>query len=71
MPTEITLPVHVRVGDHAAGCWGEVTIPVVGGRVSLRAARRTLADFLRAAADEIETPTEDDAEGVPDASADQ
>lgn len=66
MPAEITLPVYVRVGNHEEAHFGEVTIPVTSGEATLPCFRREMAAFLRAAADEIERPSE---EATDDASA--
>lgn len=65
MPAEIKLPVNVRAGDTEA-CWGSVRVRLTDGRVDERSFRREMASFLRAAADRLDKPTEDD-EGVDDA----
>ncbi len=54
MPVEISLPVHVRVGDTEAR-WGSVSAPVTDGKVDEAALRHALADFLRTAATCLET----------------
>jgi hypothetical protein len=72
MATEITLPVHVRVGDHIEARFGDITIGLVDGGVPLASVRAQLAAFLREAADVLENPSEDeDQEEVPDAAADR
>lgn len=59
MPAEITMPVHVRVGDHIEGHFGDLTVELEGnGGVSLQRVRAELAAFLRAAADELDNPSE-------------
>ncbi|MDT0409942.1 MULTISPECIES: hypothetical protein [Streptomyces] len=68
MATEVTLPVHVRVGE-AEGCLGELTVEATGGTVRGEDVLHQLAAFFREAADVIEHPTEDDDEEVPDAAA--
>lgn len=70
MPAEITLPVHVRVGDHPEAHFGDLTVPltaavVEGGlRIGIAEYRTRMAAFLRAAADAIENPSEDDEEAT-------
>lgn len=71
MPAVITLPVHVRVGDHIEAHFGDVTVELVDGGVPLSGVRTQLAAFLREAADVLENPSEDDEEEVPDAPADR
>ncbi|MFH8792205.1 hypothetical protein [Streptomyces sp. NPDC017941] len=66
MPVEITLPVFVRVGTTEA-CWGTVRTTATDGTVDEVVLRRELADFLRSAADCLETPAADDDREVPDA----
>lgn len=68
MAAEITLPVHVRVGD-TEGCWGEFSVEATDGVVRAGDVRRGLAAFLREVAAAIETPTEPDDEEVPHAAA--
>ncbi|MCI3240281.1 hypothetical protein [Streptomyces spinosisporus] len=73
MPAEITLPVHVRVGDHIEARFGDITVQLADGGVPLSGVRTQLAAFLREAADVLENPSEDDdeQEEVPDAPADR
>lgn len=66
MPAEIKLPVYVRVGQAPEAHFGDVTVPVQGDQITVKAYRREIAAFLRSAADELENPTTDD-EGVDDA----
>ena len=68
MAAEITLPVHVRVGDNEAQ-WGELTVEVRDGTVHEQDTRRQLAAFLREAADHLDNPPEGEGE-VLDAAAD-
>ncbi|MEU6279742.1 hypothetical protein [Streptomyces sp. NPDC047028] len=68
MRAEITLPVHLRVGDYD-GCFGDLTVGLEDGVVPLPGLRTQLAGFLRAAAEAIENPSQDDEE-VPGAAAD-
>lgn len=63
MPAEIVLPVYVRVGDHPGTHFGDVTVGLTNGKLDEAAYRKTMAEFLRAAADAIENPTETE-EGV-------
>lgn len=65
MPAEITLPVFVRIGSREAH-WGDITIPVKDNTIRTQALRQELAEFLRAAADEIEKQPAT-TEGVTDA----
>ncbi|MGW0550552.1 hypothetical protein [Streptomyces altiplanensis] len=67
MPATIKLPVLVRAGDTEA-CWGSIRVPLRDGRMDETAFRREMAGFLRAAADHLENPSEDDQE-EPDAPA--
>lgn len=62
MPAEIKLPVYVRVGEQDEAHFGEVTISVPEGEATVSAVRRELAAFLRAAADEMENPSQDEEE---------
>jgi hypothetical protein len=59
MSAEINLPVHVRAGDTEA-CWGSVRVPVVDGGLDVRTFRREMAALLRAAADCLDTPSDDE-----------
>ncbi|MCG7203967.1 hypothetical protein [Streptomyces arenae] len=63
-PGEITLPVHVRVGD-TEGHWGTITFPAGDGPLTEATIRRETAAFFREAADRLENPC--DCEEVPDA----
>ncbi|MET7321513.1 hypothetical protein [Streptomyces sp. NPDC005549] len=66
--TEISLPVYVRVGDTEELHLGDFTVDLANGTGALAYGRPQVAALLRAAADEVENPSEDDAE-VPDAAA--
>jgi hypothetical protein len=68
MAAEISMPVYVRVGDVEAR-WGELTVEATDGTVREQDTRRELAAFLRASADQVENPSEDDEE-VPGVAAD-
>ncbi|MFH9403268.1 hypothetical protein ACH4JS_26485 [Streptomyces sp. NPDC017638] len=63
MPTEITLPVAVRVGDTEAQ-WGTITLTEEDGPVTEDTIRRAAAAFFRTAVDILEHPRSDDAEEV-------
>lgn len=65
MAAEVSLPVHVRIGE-TEGRWGEITIEATDGVLDEGALRREAAAFFRAAADHLESPTADNGE-VPDA----
>ncbi|MEU9921882.1 hypothetical protein AB0H51_11395 [Streptomyces griseoluteus] len=65
MPAEIKLSVYLRVGQTPEAHFGDVTMPVRDGEVQVHVYRQHLAEFLRAAADAVENPTDD--EGVDDA----
>ncbi|WP_171110589.1 MULTISPECIES: hypothetical protein [unclassified Streptomyces] len=65
--TSVTLPVFMRVGDTEEFHLGDFTVDLVDGVGALQYGRPELAAMLRAAADEIENPS--DGEGVPDAAA--
>lgn len=62
MAVVVNLPVHMRVGDGEEFHLGDFEVDV-NGDGTLRYGRQQLAEMLRAAADEIENPSEDD-EGV-------
>lgn len=70
MPAEITLPVHIRVGDHPETHVGDLVLPLTatvaegGLRIGIEEYRTPMAAFLRAAADAIENPSEDDEEAT-------
>ncbi|MBK3563214.1 MULTISPECIES: hypothetical protein [unclassified Streptomyces] len=64
--TELSLPVYMRVGDQPEFRLGEFTFDLVEVDSSLQYGRPELATLLRAAADEIENPS-DTSEEVPDA----
>ncbi|MET7933482.1 hypothetical protein [Streptomyces sp. NPDC005322] len=64
--TSLTLPVFMRVGDTEEFHLGDFTVDLVDGVGALRYGRPELAAMLRAAADEIENPSEN-GEEVPDA----
>ncbi|MEU1141791.1 hypothetical protein ABZ392_33785 [Streptomyces sp. NPDC005885] len=64
--TELTLPVHMRVGDQPEFHLGVFTVDLLDEVGALRYGRPELAALLRAAADEIESQTVDVKE-VPDA----
>ncbi|MEV2249395.1 hypothetical protein AB0I94_02360 [Streptomyces sp. NPDC050147] len=59
MAAEIKLSVHVRAGDTEA-CWGSLRVPVADGRMDERAFRREMVGFLRAAADHLEKPSDEE-----------
>lgn len=61
MPTEITMPVIVRIGE-TEGRWGEITIETQDGEIDEVSLRRETAAFFRAAADRLENPGQDDEE---------
>ncbi|WP_327671836.1 MULTISPECIES: hypothetical protein [unclassified Streptomyces] len=65
MAAEISMPVHVRVGEHE-GHWGDLTVPVTDGTVSEQDVRRHLVAFLRECAAQLEAEL---TEEVPDAAA--
>ncbi|MFF8656816.1 hypothetical protein [Streptomyces huasconensis] len=73
MPAEIVWPVYVRVGDHPEAHFGDLALTATGAdgglRLDVTECRARFAEFLRAAADVLENPSED-AEEVPDAAAD-
>jgi hypothetical protein len=62
MAADFKLPVYVRVGDHPEAHFGDVTIGLTDGLLDEAAYRKEMAAFLRAAADAIENPSEDDEE---------
>lgn len=64
--TSASFPVFMRVGDTEEFHLGDFTVDLVDGVGALKYGRPELASLLRAAADEIENPTEGD-EGVDDA----
>ncbi|MCX4827177.1 hypothetical protein OG746_26715 [Streptomyces sp. NBC_01016] len=53
MAAEISMPVHVRVGEHE-GHWGDLAVPVIDGTVTERDVRRQLIAFLRDCAGQLE-----------------
>lgn len=57
--TSMTLPVYMRVGRSDEFHLGDFTVDLADGDGSLRYGRPELAAMLRAAADEIEHPSED------------
>ncbi|MER6515084.1 hypothetical protein [Nonomuraea sp. NPDC001636] len=65
--TSLTMPVYMRVGTTPEFHLGDFTIDLANERGALQYGRPELAAMLRAAADEIENPTRDDAEEVGDA----
>ncbi|WP_282698234.1 hypothetical protein [Streptomyces sp. CC208A] len=66
--TSLTLPVFMRVGATTEFHLGDFALDLADERGALQYGRPELAAMLRAAADEIENPTEPDEE-VPDAAA--
>ncbi|MBL1100135.1 hypothetical protein [Streptomyces coffeae] len=62
MALEMKLPVQIRAGETEA-CWGSVTVKVTESGIDKAAFPREMALFLRAAADHLENPGEND-EGV-------
>jgi hypothetical protein len=68
MTAEISLPVHVRVGQGPEHRLGTITLGAAGDTVDSRALRTELAAFHRAVADALDHPQQDDQE-VNDAAA--
>lgn len=57
--TELTMPVFMRVGGQEEFHLGDITFDLASGEHAMPYTRADLASFLRAAADEIENPSED------------
>lgn len=66
--TSLTMPVYLRVGNTEEVHLGHFTVDLVDGDGALTYGRPELAALLRAAADEVESPSEVDEE-MPDAAA--
>jgi hypothetical protein len=54
-----SLPVFLRVGEHPELHVGEVTFDLVNDRADVKTLRNAMAEFLRAAADAFEQPSEE------------